>query len=202
MFGDKRLEDFDFESIYHIYSHVSGKELIFRESKNYTFFLDKIKFYICPIADIFAYCLMPDHFHLLIAFKKKEIIFENLNISITEFDDKKSHQFLMKPFSNLLNSYAKAYNKVYARKGALFMDYIKRTKIEDEKYLLNVLNYIHNNPVNHGFVNQLEEWKYCSYLSYLDIKKSSSLKRSFIMSFFDGTSDFIEFHKKGSDLLL
>ena len=74
MFGDKRLEDFDFESIYHIYSHVSGKELIFRESKNYTFFLDKIKFYICPIADIFAYCLMPNHFHLLIAFKKKEII--------------------------------------------------------------------------------------------------------------------------------
>ena len=118
MFGDKRLEDFDFESIYHIYSHVSGKELIFRESKNYTFFLDKIKFYICPIADIFAYCLMPNHFHLLIAFKKKEIIFENLNISITEFDDKKSHQFLMKPFSNLLNSYAKAYNKVYTRKGA------------------------------------------------------------------------------------
>ena len=41
-----KIEDFDFESIYHIYSHVSGKELIFRESKNYTFFLDKNKFYI------------------------------------------------------------------------------------------------------------------------------------------------------------
>ena len=77
----------------------------------------------------------------------------------------------MKPFSNLLNSLSNAYNKVYKERGFVYGLY-QKNKIEDEKYLLNVPNYIHNNPVNHGFeIN----WsgKYCSYLNYLDIFKKN-----------------------------
>lgn len=144
-------ESFEFESVYHIFSHVNGKELIFREETNYHYFLKKISQYILPIADIYAYCLLPNHFHLLLRFK---------NIEGVNIEDE--HHFLMKNFGNLLNSYAKAFNKKYNRKGALFLNAIKRKKISNEKYLLKVLHYIHNNSVNHGFVNKIDQWNHSS----------------------------------------
>lgn len=99
-------EHFESGYIYHIYSHANGKDLLFVEDSNYQYFLARLLKYIIPVAEIYAYCLMPNHFHLLIRFK--DLVADNI-------DDE--HQYLMKPFSNFLNSYAKAYNKRYNRKG-------------------------------------------------------------------------------------
>lgn len=101
------------------------------------------------------------------------------------------HQFLMKHFGNLLNAYAKAYN----RKGALFLNAVKRKKISDEKYLLKALHYIHNNPVNHGFVNKINQWKHSSYNSYLNPEKESKLNRKEIMQYFDSVEVFKNYHQ-------
>ncbi len=196
MFGNKSLDSFDFEILYHVYTHVSVNELVFREQKNYFFFLDKIKFYLLPILDIYAYCLMPNHIHFLVTFKNKNEVLQNLKLENPDFEDDKTHQILMKPFSNLLNSYAKAYNKIYSRKGSLFLDYLKRIRVDNEAYLLNIFNYIHNNPKNHGFVENPEDWKFSSYNSYLNQDKFSLVNRRFMMSYFDSLEDFIAFHKK------
>lgn len=177
-------ENFEFESVYHIFSHVNGTEIIFRETSNYQYFLEKLEKYILPVADIYSYCLMPNHFHLLLRFK-----------SFNGVDNENEHQFLMKPFSDLLNAYAKAYNKVYNRKGALFLNTIKRKKVQDEKYLLKVLHYIHNNPINHGFVNRIEDWKHTSYSSYMNMKKPSKVCRSEIMEYFDTLETFVAYHQ-------
>jgi len=131
--------------IYHIYSHANGKDLLFVEDSNYQNFLDRLSKYISPVAEIYAYCLMPNHFHLLVRFKD----LENNKVA-------NEHQYLMKPFSNFLNSYAKAYNKRYNRRGALFLDFLKRKRVQDEKYLLKLLHYIHNNPVHHGLSVRLK----------------------------------------------
>ncbi|AZA92221.1 Transposase and inactivated derivatives [Chryseobacterium nakagawai] len=176
-------ESFQFEGIYHIFSHVNGEEIIFREASNYHFFLEKLDKYIIPVADIYAYCLLPNHFHILLRFK-----------SFDDINNEKEHSFLIKAFSDLLNAYAKAYNKVYNRKGALFLNTIKRKKVKDEKYLLKVLHYIHNNPVNHGFVNDINEWKYTSYSSYMNLSKPSKLERMQLMEYFDTIEDFIKYH--------
>ncbi|WP_294304669.1 transposase [uncultured Chryseobacterium sp.] len=177
-------ESFEFDSVYHVFSHVNGKELIFREETNYQFFLKKLMQYILPIADIYAYCLMANHFHLLVRFKN----FENIPIE-------NEHAHLMKHFGNFLNSYAKAFNKMYERKGALFLNAIKRKKITDQKYLLKVLHYIHNNPVNHGLVKDIRNWKYSSYHSYINIAKSSHIERTEMMKYFDTVNDFIAYHQ-------
>ncbi|WP_265428821.1 transposase [Chryseobacterium sp. YIM B08800] len=108
-------ENFEFDSVYHIFSHVNGKELIFREETNYQFFLKQLDKYIIPIADIYAYYLLPNHFHLLLRFKN----IEDINVE-------DEHRSLMKNFGNFLNSYAKAFNKKYSRKGALFLNAVKR----------------------------------------------------------------------------
>ncbi|ALR31610.1 transposase [Chryseobacterium sp. IHB B 17019] len=177
-------ESFEFESVYHVFSHVNGKEFIFREETNYQFFLKQLDKYIIQIADIYAYCLLPNHFHLLLRFKN----IEGINVE-------DEHQFLMKNFGNFLNSYAKAFNKKYNRKGALFLNAVKRKKISDEKYLLKVLHYIHNNPINHGFVNKVDQWKHSSYNSYLNLEKESKLNRMEIMQYFDSLDVFKNYHQ-------
>jgi len=177
-------ESFEYGYVYHIYTHANGKDLIFREDENYKYFLSKLLKYIIPIAEIYAYCLMPNHFHLLIRFNDSD-----------QVSNEDEHKYLMRQFSNLLNGYAKAYNKKYNRKGSLFLDFLKRKKVDDEKYLIKLLHYIHNNPVNHGFVEDISDWKYSSYHSYINLIKESKIERTEMMQYFDRIKDFIEYHK-------
>ena len=62
-------------STYHLYNHANGRENLFVETKNYYFFLEKLSFHVLPVAEIYAYCLMPNHFHMLIKIRnQKELI--------------------------------------------------------------------------------------------------------------------------------
>src|SRR5699024_7832798 len=63
-----------FETYYHIYNHANGTENLFREKKNYAFFLKKYQQHIAPIAETYAWCLMPNHFHLLIKMRSEQEI--------------------------------------------------------------------------------------------------------------------------------
>jgi hypothetical protein len=74
--------------------------------------------------------------------------------------------FLMERFSNVCNSYTKTYNNLFKRKGALFIDYLKRYEVTDKNSLINLINYIHFNAVDfakrHGTGNgarSIHSWK-------------------------------------------
>lgn len=62
------------DTTYHIFNHANGFENVFREPENYRYFLEKYRLYISPIAETYAYCLMPNHFHLVVRIRKREII--------------------------------------------------------------------------------------------------------------------------------
>ncbi len=66
---------------YHLYNHANGNEDLFREEKNYYFFLEKAGKYLSPYMNIYAYCLMPNHFHLLISVKEEKQLYEILSKS-------------------------------------------------------------------------------------------------------------------------
>ena len=116
---------------YHIVSRATGSEKLFTEPENYRFFLQRFDKYISPVADVFAYALLPNHFHFLVEIKPYKIlkdIHENkTKLKVAQFVTKENNiwqpEFVMQQFSNLLNSYTKSFNKRNGRKGALFMDY-------------------------------------------------------------------------------
>src|SRR5438045_1473966 len=58
--------------VYHIYNHAVGSDNLFREEENYLFFLRKFESRILPVADILAYCLMPNHFHFVLRIREKQ----------------------------------------------------------------------------------------------------------------------------------
>jgi putative transposase len=161
------------DKYYHIYNHAVVNDQLFKQTDNYFFFLKKLIQHICPIADIFAYCLMPNHFHIALRIKSKNEILEYLLLKnpqgfqnpegwTCEFiSNKLSHQF-----GNLFNSYSKAFNKRNNRYGNLFLPNFERKLIDNNEYFKRLIHYIHFNPVHHGFVRDLRDWKYSSFESF------------------------------------
>lgn len=62
------------DKFYHLFNRTNNKELLFKEEENYFFFLDRVKIYIIPIADIYAYCLLPNHFHFVLKVKEEKVL--------------------------------------------------------------------------------------------------------------------------------
>ena len=186
---------------YHIFNHTVGSEKLFKHDENYSYFLKKFNEYISPIASTFSYVLIPNHFHFLIEIKDKKELYESYRIleSNKEFPKVKPEtevdfeKFVMQQFSNFFNCYTKSFNKKHNRKGALFIDYLRRTLISDEEYLRNMVLYIHQNPIHHKMCNKLEDWKYSSYNSLLS-EKPTLLERVEVINWFGDIENFIFMH--------
>ena len=172
---------------YHIYNRGINGCNIFTEPENFEYFLLLYEKHISPIADTFAYILIPNHFHLLVRFKDLSG-FENL----TGLDNSKPpHQY----FSNLFNAYTKAFNKRNERHGTLFERPFKRKLIDSEECLKQIILYIHNNPVHHNFCNHPIEYGWSSYLAYIS-NRATKLKRNDIIELFGDKANFEYCHTK------
>jgi putative transposase len=141
------------DNMYHIISHAVGNEKLFLNDDNYKFFLKRYNKYITPIADTFAYSLLPNHFHFLIQIKPYPELQQYYKIIKPHGKEKEGWQpdFVMQQISNLLNSYAKSFNKKNNRKGALFMDYLRRVEVTTDAQYGATVFYIHKNAVHHGY---------------------------------------------------
>jgi putative transposase len=153
---------------YHIFNRANGSENLFREDTNYKFFMNKYFQYMEPVVETFAFCLMKNHFHILIRVRD--------DINMTVFSDGKVsadvNRVITQQFSRLFNSYAKAYNLKYRRRGSLFQTNIKRKRIHQADYLQNLVLYIHHNPAKDGFVKRFDDWLYSSWSIYAGHEKT------------------------------
>jgi len=191
---------------YHVFNHANGEENLFREQKNYSFFLEKVSLYILPYVKLHAYCLLPNHFHFLIYVREFEELKLLKQFTLVQNTSDEELQFLIeknisKSFSNLFSSYAQSYNKIYGRKGSLFMPNMKTNLIEDNSGICKVTHYVHSNPVHHGFVKKLEDWKFSSYNSYLS-DLTTNLSKKEIIEIFGSKNYFIEYHQQPVELKL
>ena len=162
---------------------------------------------------------MPNHFHLVVRIRKREVIEEliliknNLTddtnfsssnfskvqnfgkVTTIEISDSEIEKFLSKQFSNLFSSYTQSFNKVNNRMGSLFIKNFKRELISDKTHFLNTVVYTHRNPVHHGFCKGFEEWAYSSYPGIIygveNIVESEKL-----LKITGGLDAFIELHQK------
>jgi len=153
---------------YHIYNHAVGMENLFRRRDNYLYFLNRFRNYATDVCHCFAYCLMPNHFHFLIKVRDEaEIERFWAGYKPGQADHPSHHHIVMNSFSRMLNGYTQAYNKMFSRKGALFLDYMRRKQVNNQAYLINLVSYIHYNPVHHGICSDIADWEFSSYRSLL-----------------------------------
>jgi REP element-mobilizing transposase RayT len=88
---------------------------------------------------------MPTHFHFLV------------RITTSDQDP------LRRKIGDILSGYTKSINKYHGRTGSLFQQHTKAKLISSDRYLISILNYIHQNPVRAGLTENLEDWIYSSY---------------------------------------
>lgn len=153
---------------YHIYNRGNNGIDVFFDSESYYYFLKLYDKYILPIAETYAWCLLKNHFHILVYVKTDdEINWEKLEYSTIE----KPKAFNpSNQFGYLFNAYTQAINKKFNRTGSLFERPFERKLIASEKYLQNLIFYIHNNPILHGFTNNLNDYPWSSYDTILSNK--------------------------------
>ena len=170
---------------YHIYNRGVEKRSVFSDRDDYTRFLHFLKLYLSPAEDLrkefpllrshivqnnlnaevelLAFCLMPNHYHLLVKQNQKD--------GITKLT------------RALITSYSMYFNKKYERVGPLFQGIYKAANIDSDEYLLHVSRYIHLNPIARGI--SLDEFEWSSYLYYLDQKHASWLNTKTIKDYFN-----------------
>lgn len=209
------------DTSYHIFNHANGFENVFREAENYRYFLEKYRMYILPIAETYAYCLMPNHFHLVVRIRKRSVIEQLLlNSSNSTFSKVQNfgkgdgigkgdgnevennsisnaaiEKYLSKQFANLFSCYTQSFNKSYKRMGSLFIKNFKREPIDDKQHFFNAVIYTHRNPIHHGFRDSFEEWDYCSYFEIIH-NRSELIEVEKLLKTFGGRELFIEKHQQ------
>jgi REP element-mobilizing transposase RayT len=140
------MEKIEESQYYHIYNRGNNSEDIFFEQDNYLYFLKLLKKHIEPNCSVFCYCLLPNHFHLLLRIN----------------DELKNPS---QQFSNLFNAYTKAINLKYNRTGSVFQKPFRRIKISKEEYLKSLVLYIHLNPEHHDISDDFSNYQFSSYKS-------------------------------------
>lgn len=133
--------------IYHTMLRGINQQNIFEEPSDYYFFLQALQECreVCNV-ELYAYCLMGNHLHLLVK---------------TLDDDLESF------FKRLAGKYVYYFNVKYQRVGHLFQDRFKSEPVDTDAYFLTVIRYIHQNPVKAGICKKVEQYPYSSYAEYV-----------------------------------
>jgi REP element-mobilizing transposase RayT len=140
-----RRISFEVGATYHVYNRGVAQQAIFFNSGHYELFLHRLSEYVLPVASLIACCQMPNHYHLV------------LRIRTAEFP------IAMQRFTL---SYVKAVNKGEGRVGPLFQSRFKAKRVNDDRYLATLIDYVHRNPVEGGIALTPDEWDYSSYHAY------------------------------------
>jgi len=175
-----------FGTFYHIYNRGNNHENVFFQERNYGYFMELWWRHTFQIAETYAFCLLRNHFHAAVYIKNREDL----------TDLKPPSQY----FANFFNAYTRGVNNAMGRSGTLFERPFKRIPITNEKYLLQLVVYIHQNPQKHKFVKDFRDWDYSSYHDLIgDVP--TRLQRDRMMELFGSREDFIRIHQEIQSLV-
>ena len=178
------------QSYYHVYNRGVEKREVFVDNQDYAVFLNLLKRYLSPEehkddrgnvyesysgrVEFLAFCLMPNHFHMLFYLKS----------------DPKA---LAKMMQKVTSTYTTYFNKRYARVGHLFQGVYKASHILEDSYLLHISRYIHLNP------RLYKTWEFSSLPYYINGWQSDWVKPKRILELFDNTGNYKSFMEDYED---
>lgn len=179
---------------YHVYNQGNNRQQLFFDSENYLYFLEKIRKGFLPYCDILAWCLMPNHFHILITINR-DYVCENV-IQNTE----KIINPLNRQIGIIQSSYTKGINKRYGRSGSLFRQKSKAKNLTEQDIdkidtAVNCFFYIHQNPLKAGLVEKLEDWEFSSFKDYIGMRNGDLCNKDLASNLFQLPNDKSEFYK-------
>ena len=137
--------------IYHVILRGMNRQQIFYDEEDYAYFIHLLdRFQDISHYELYAYCLMGNHIHLLL---------------------KTGEEPLDRVFRRIGASFVYWYNLKYQRVGHLFQDRFRSEPVEDDQYFLTVLRYVFRNPVKAGLCTKPEEYPYSNIREYIGARQ-------------------------------
>jgi putative transposase len=169
--------NFKEDCTYHVYNR--SNEILFYNRDNYLFFLRKIRDHLLPYADVLSYCLMPNHFHLILTVNAE-------GVKYSEKKKREDMQLLSQSLGTVLSSYTQALNRQIGRRGNLFAHKTKAKILNDAKddYALNCFMYVHQNPNLAKLVERLEDWEFSSFPDYIGRRNGTLINKKLGLDIF------------------
>ncbi len=173
---------FEPTQVYHVYNRGNNRQNIFFNETNYQYFIRKMKRELLGDCDILCYCLMPNHFHLLLRPSERGCFVNS--------DDHKFIQSLSYKLGGLQSSYTRAINKQNNITGSLFQQKIKVKPVETDYWpgangIDICMHYIHQNPIRAGLVGKMEDWNYSSFQDFAQMRQGTLCNRQLAMELAD-----------------
>jgi REP element-mobilizing transposase RayT len=195
---DKYHPEFQENQFYHIYNRGNNRENIFFRRKNFSYFILNYEKYLIDYLNTYAYCLIPNHFHLLVKIKEKDLILfkykkaSQLNVVIPNLN---ITDIISNQFRKFFISYSLSINVQEKRSGSLFLKNFKRKQVQGN--LERLIFYIHNNPVHHK-ISAYEEYEWSPYKEIINNPKNKN-EYIEILEWFGGEEEFVKYHKESSE---
>ncbi len=187
---------FEQDKFYHVYNRTVDRKPMFCNDGNYEFFLKKYDEYLSSVIDTYAYCLLGNHFHLLLRIQDLTTFKKLSNLKT----DKPDHEIVSHQFRKFFQSYAMAFNKQQDRIGTLFQTPFKRVLVNNETYFTRLVYYIHANPQLHGLIDDFREWKWSSYNRIL-IDEPSKLKKLEVLNWYGDKKQYEQYHSEKHQMI-
>ena len=195
------------EAHYHVYNRTNNREPLFNEDADRRFFLEQYKRFVADYVDTYAYCLLPNHFHLAIRIKPAATLMtlteqtsEPLRTAPQQLllsqksEERDFHALIERQFTRMFTAYAIYFNRKNQRSGNLFYRPFKRIAVDDEFHLNWLIYYVHHNPCKHGVTNDFLQYPWSSYQALIS-KSLTSLHRVAVWALFGGKANFVAFHE-------
>lgn len=184
------------DKYYHIFNRGNNSDRMFYKPENYKFFLRRLDEYLSAHIEVFAFCLLPNHFHLLVRVKQREsnaLHLEDARRLKTEIDP------VSQAFHRLFTSYSKAINKQEGRHGSLIENPFKRKEVTSNRYFSNLVFYIHANPQLHGIIDDFRHYPWSSYERIIS-GSPSKLKKAEVIEWFSDADNYVAYHAQRIDI--
>ncbi|MBI4208924.1 MAG: transposase [Deltaproteobacteria bacterium] len=151
-------------AFYHLFSRGNQKQPIFFDQRDHSEFISRLQHYHKKYPfQLYAYALMPNHFHCLIEAQETP---------------------LSKIFQAFLSSYTQYFNKKYGRVGHLFQGRYKAILCDKESYLLELVRYVHLNPLRANLTQNLADYPWTTYSVYIGQRQESWIETHLVLSQF------------------
>ena len=195
--GYRDYKRFAPDTLHHLYNRGNAKMDIFLDEQDYKAFLLRLELLLgrketpkgtlgrasrlrltpCPTDafSVLCYCLMPNHWHLIVE-QRTELPISSLLLKVS-------------------TSYAKYFNAKYARVGHVFQDQFCGVMIEDDRQLCATSAYVHLNPKVGGLVDELVDWEYSSYPAYALSRPDALCDQAIVMANFSDRAEYRDFVK-------
>ena len=159
---------------YHVYNRGANRTSIFTGDSDFLDFLYRLRTNAARYnATLIAYCLMPNHFHILV-----------------RQDGDKSAGLMIQC---TCNGYAQAFNLRRNHSGTLFQGRYQCIHVDQDEYLRHLCRYIHTNPVKDGFALRPELWPYSNYADWINQRPTAETDRAFVDEFFGSVDRYSKF---------